>query len=190
MNEIKLKIREAIDEVVASQLTIAIKALDNCDAAAIGSGLAASTMRYVQLLARELGIPDHGFCYVPGEDPDEPANTDEKDAPVEPKTETIEDLAAAETKTVLEQPKTAAEEPKVEEPKAEPKTEEPKAEPTAPIYTKQEVINILTGLNKKYADKDIIPTVIKQFGGSKLSDIPEEKYGDLVEAAKKIAGEA
>jgi hypothetical protein len=188
MNETKLKIREAIDEVLDSQLTIAVKALNNCDAAAIGSGLAKTILHYVQDLSKEFGVPSHGYPWVPGEEPK--YYDDEDEAPAK-ETETIEDLAAAETKTILAQPKTAAEEPKVEEPKAEPKTEEPKVEPNAPTYTKQEVINILTGLNKKYGDeKQIIPTVIRQFGGSKLSDIPEEKYGELVEAAKKIAGEA
>lgn len=101
------------------------------------------------------------------------APTEEPGIMIEPAT-TIEDVVAAETEAILGKTETAVEEPT-----------------SAPTYTKQEVINILTGLNKKHGeDAKIIPSALARFGCSKLSEMPEEKYGELVVTAKEIAGES
>lgn len=180
--EEQLKNREALDEVLNAQLTVAIKALSNCDAAAIGSGLAKTILHYVQDLSKELGVPSHGYFWVPGEEPKYGTeDEDEAPTPSEPTKETIEDMVATEAEAVLGKTETAAEEQKVET---------TKTEPTATTYTKEEVTNILRGLQLKYSDQtDLIEASLKEFGATRLSQVSAEKYGELVAAAKAKVGE-
>ena len=87
-------------------------------------------------------------------------------------------------------------------PKHPPTDESPFPEPDAPTetaveepapvqtYTIEEVRNILIGLNKKYGEQaQIVPSTLKKLGYAKLSEVPAEKYAELVASAKEIAGE-
>ena len=69
---------------------------------------------------------------------------------------------------------------------------EPELKPEPEVsYTKEEVKNILMGLQIKHAEnKNLVCDVLTGFGYSKLSDVPEEEYAALIAEAKKAAGEA
>jgi hypothetical protein len=75
--------------------------------------------------------------------------------------------------------KKAKEEPVKEEPvKEEPKTAEKQ-------YSESEVRAFLAGLIKT-GKQPQVKTLLADFGVNKLSDIPAEKYGDVMEKAEKL----
>jgi hypothetical protein len=89
-------------------------------------------------------------------------------------------------------PTSPAPEPEPEptpEPKPEPAPEpkpEPEPEPKAPALTKDEVRTQLTGLaNDRGVD---VASVMNAMGYKRLSDVPAERYAELLSAAKAKVG--
>lgn len=82
--------------------------------------------------------------------------------------------------TVSEQAPEPAQEPK---PKAKPKPKpEQKAEPVIPLETVRAKLTALSRDGKQAQVK----TLITKFGAKKLTEIPAEKYPELLEAARSI----
>lgn len=99
-----------------------------------------------------------------------------------------EALLKEERKTVISEP--AAEEAVMtggkEEP-AETEEEEKAADPKTeePVYTLVDVRAVLAGLQKS-GKREQIKALLQSFGAARLSDIPEEKYGELMQKAGEL----
>ena len=101
-------------------------------------------------------------------------------------------LTATENKNVEEKApvkKTPAKRTKTEKPTeevaAEAKAKTEKAVAKAKALSYEDVVNVAKDVRKK-VDLPSVKAVIKEFGGPKISDIPEDKYGDFVEALKAL----
>lgn len=74
----------------------------------------------------------------------------------------------------------------------EPKPVKTDAEPPkdeAPVYDMEAVKNILLRLGREFPDdKDMVRDLLASFGAHKLSELPPERYGELVAKAQAKAG--
>lgn len=81
--------------------------------------------------------------------------------------------------------------PKMEEPTPAPAAEEPAPRPEEPpvteakTYTMTEVRSFLGNL-RKAGKKDAVTALIHDLGYEKFTDIPEDKYGELMARAEEI----
>lgn len=78
---------------------------------------------------------------------------------------------------------TAPEEPTPAVEEAEPDAEEPAAE--EPVYTKEDIRAKLRDLQKAGKKKEV-SELIESFGVTKFTEIPQDKYNELMEKAEEL----